>query len=562
MPTTKPIPLLVGCLSVFACGAARAQVDEDPALAAQAITEWANAYAAGRLGPRGPLRGGGGPQLDYVRSASKSGFVGPDDYDRLNHLDVLQKILFFAEKHPSAELAEAVLGIAGAGLDGEFLDPTSVLLRELGVWTLMRMDHRGAWFVVLRTAAGTPRDENSEPPDIARRIAALRLLGLKGEAVFRTTLETSLHDPEPRVRIAAAEALGLQRSPQTLALVLQMLPMERHPVVAQALAQLLMTLLHSNPEAVDMAMREQVVKVALSRFGQAGWRTDMELLDLVEQFPHKAAVPLLIEALAKAAAPPDRLVKAVNAKASPRRKQRVVELLRRMTGALIAPEDLAGWRKFWNDEGPRLVLPETLGKPVEGATRAEFFGVPVTGGSIGFLIDTSGSMEHATAGTAAGGPRSKDLTRLGAAKEQLGIAVQAMDPEATFLLISFAGDSHLWTRTPIKAGTGALRSLTELTSRMKPEGGTNLYAGLAAALHMQEARFGQQTPAEIDELFVLSDGMPTTGEVRDQEGLLEMVRQANKFAKVRIHTVFTGTGDGAELLRRIADENGGVFVQR
>jgi hypothetical protein len=63
-------------------------------------------------------------------------------------------------------------------------------------------------------------------------------------------------------------------------------------------------------------------------------------------------------------------------------------------------------------------------------------------------------------------------------------------------------------------------------------------------------------------LFVLSDGEPTAGQLKDAELLLQVVREANKYAKVRINTVFTGVGDGADLLRRLAEENGGVFVQR
>lgn len=553
--------LSLGCV-VLLLDVAPSQELAEPKLVATAIDQWVTAYAGGHLGPRGPLLGGVGQQPAYVRTASRAGFVRDSDYDRLNHLDVLQKMLFYAEKHPAAELAEACLGLAGAGLDGAFLDPTSVMLRELGIWTLMRMDHRGAWFTVLRTAGGIGSGEAEQVPDVARRIAALRLLGLKAEPVFRSTLEAALRDLEPRVRIAAAEALGLQRAAETLPLVLEILPQERHGVVAQAYVQLLLSLLRAHPEVVDPGMRERVARIVLGRFDQTGWRTDMELLDVVEQFPCKAAVPLLIEALKKANAPPDKLVAAVNAKASPRRKQRVAELLRRMTGALIAPEDIAAWQTFWASEGTALVVPDTLRKPVSEGTRAEFFGVPVTGGAIGFLIDTSGSMDNATAGTAASGRRNQDLTRLGAAKEQLGVAVQAMDPEATFMLMSFAADSHTWTRTPVKAGSGALRSLTELTSRMRPDGGTNLYAGIALALRLEEARFGQEAPAQIDELFVLSDGLPTTGEVRDQEALLELVRQANKTAKVRIHCVFTGNADGAELLRRLADDSGGVFVQR
>jgi Mg-chelatase subunit ChlD len=189
--------------------------------------------------------------------------------------------------------------------------------------------------------------------------------------------------------------------------------------------------------------------------------------------------------------------------------------------------------------------------------------VPVTGGAIAFLVDTSGSMEDAPAGTVAGGRRTgRQLTRLRAAKEQILLAAQAMPPESTFSVLTFATKAHRWTAVPIKPTPSSLRSLTELLSRLQPHGGTNLHDGLVAALQLDQQRYGEPVAAQIDELFVLSDGQPTAGEVQDTDTLLAVVREANKYAKVRIHTVFTGTGEGAELLRRLAAENGGVFVQR
>ncbi|MFM1872300.1 MAG: von Willebrand factor type domain, partial [Planctomycetota bacterium] len=539
---------LAACVASLGLGTSTAIAQErDGALAAVAMRQWADAYSRGRLGVKGEVRQGGGDGGFYLPTAERAGFVRQEDYGRLNHLDVLQKLAFYAEQFPSEEFADAALRVAGIGLDGEFLDPTSAMLRELGFWTLMRMDHRGAWFVVMRTAAGVPRADDTTPPDLGARIAALRLLGSKGEPVFASTIEGALADAEPRIRIAAAEAAATMRLSSALPLVLDALRFERHPVAAQALAQALIPLARAQEAQPGEELRERIVRAALGRFGQAGWRTDMDLLDLVEEFPHKVAVPLLIEALDIANRPPDRLVRTVNQKASPRRKQRVVELLRRTTGSLLAPEDVDGWRRFWRDEGPSLVVPPTLKRLDDGQTRAEFFGVPVTGGAIGFLIDTSGSMDNAVVGT--GGRGRAAATRLDIAKEQLGVAVQAMDPEATFVLFSFADKAHGWTRTPIKAGSGALRALTELTGRMKADGGTDLFAGLVAALRMDRARFGEATPAEIDELFVLSDGLPTSGDVRDEDRMLELVRAANASARVRIHTVYTGRGDGAQLLR-------------
>ncbi len=48
----------------------------------------------------------------------------------------------------------------------------------------------------------------------------------------------------------------------------------------------------------------------------------------------------------------------------------------------------------------------------------------------------------------------------------------------------------------------------------------------------------------------------------DPDAILDLVRELNRYQKVRINTVFTGVGKGADFLRRLAAENDGVFVQK
>ncbi|MCA8948023.1 MAG: hypothetical protein KDE27_00880, partial [Planctomycetes bacterium] len=129
-------------------------------------------------------------------------------------------------------------------------------------------------------------------------------------------------------------------------------------------------------------------------------------------------------------------------------------------------------------------------------------------------------------------------------------------------ILKFADDARTWTSHPIRPDRSSTRSLTELLSRLRPNGGTNLFDGLVRALQLDEIGYGEADKTEIDELFVLSDGRPTTGAVQDTEQMLRLVREANKYAHVRIHCVFTGDGGGAGLLRKLAEQNDGVFVQR
>ncbi len=542
-----------------------------------AIRAWIADYEKGRLGANGQLRRGADLQPRYVAHARRAAALVDDDAERITHFDALQKLLFHAERQPSPAIADAVLGVAAAGLDAAFLDHVALELREAGHWALARMDDQDVWFSILRAAAGErvpllgelrepaiDKGEDGVAVGPARRVAALRLLGRKNWPVFRSTLEAALADPDPRVRLAAAEAMvppwrvdGLRRIGAALAT-------ERHPVVSQALVRLLLAMLRNPPPELAGEVRDVFVAGALAQFGRCGWRTDMDLLDVVEAFPRKDAIPTLIAALDLEIRSPDALVAAVNERASPLLRDRAATLLRAMTGALLPADDPAAWREFWQREQRNIVVPQRLATQRDGGTRAQFFGVPVTGGSIAFLIDTSGSMDKPAATSPTTGPRgrARGASRLDAAKEQLLVATQAMAPQSRFVVLTFAERARTWTSTPVKPGRDAVRSLTELLSRLQPHGGTNLFDGLVHALQLDQRRFADPNGPRIDELFVLSDGEPTTGEVQDREDLLQLVRESNKYAKVRIHCVFTGSGDGAELLRALAEQNGGVFVQR
>lgn len=574
-----PRAVLLGLLPIVAApavaqAALAAGSPEQAAAVAQAITLWIEDFERGDLAVKNSLRAGEDLQPRYVALARRAQLLRAEDEERITHLDALGKMLFFAERNPSVALADAVLGVASIGFERSFLDLTALELRETAHWTLMRMDNSGAWFLLLRAAAGeqvpilqdlraaaTPDVELAVGP--ARRVAALQALGRKNRPVFRATLEASLSDPDPRIRLAAAESMqppwrldGMRRASRALA-------SERHPVVSQALVRLVHAMLRTAPAGLEPEERAIVCDGMLAQFGRCGWRTDMELLDVVEAFPSKDAVPMLIEALDLELRSPDALVTAINERASPLLRERAAGLLRAMTGAILLGSDPAEWREFWAREKDKIQVPVVLPRSRGEKTTAQFFGVPVTGGSIAFLIDTSGSMRDQPAGSPVTGRRGRPPgSRLSAAKEQLLLAVSAMPPGTQFYVFTFADVGRAWTKTPIKVGPQSVRSLTELLSRFGAKGGTNLGDGLVTALQLEDVRYGDAVAVKIDELFVLSDGEPTAGVVRQPDEILQMVHEANKYAKVRIHSVFTGTGGGADLLKRLADENGGVFVQR
>ncbi|MCK5941806.1 MAG: HEAT repeat domain-containing protein, partial [Planctomycetes bacterium] len=376
MPSRTVLPLTaIACLHAIApCQSSTLEPAEIQQLVAASLRQWLHDFERGRLGPRGNVHGKARLHPPYLRDAIRAGFVSDRDLDRLTHLDVLQKMLFYAEKHPNDELADVVLGFAATGIEDSFLDRMSFELREIAHWTLMRIDDQGVWFLILRAAAGervpvldelrqtTRKRERAEQAlavGPARRVAALRLIGMRGLPVFRSTLEAALVDPDPRVRLAAAESIQPPWKVATIRRVARALGDERHPVVSQAMVRLLITMMKRPPDDLSQRDREAIVAGAFTLFGKAGWRTDMDLVDMVEAFPSKSAIPYLIEAL-DLERPHDELVEAVNKQASPLLRQRAGGLLRAMTGALVPIEDAQAWRAFWAQEGDRLQVPDRL----------------------------------------------------------------------------------------------------------------------------------------------------------------------------------------------------------
>ena len=89
-----------------------------------------------------------------------------------------------------------------------------------------------------------------------------------------------------------------------------------------------------------------------------------------------------------------------------------------------------------------------------------------------------------------------------------------------------------------------------------------MFDALIHVLEGRNASYGKQAARDVDEVFVLSDGQPSSGVLTDTDEILRVVGEVNKLRKVRIHAVFAGEGSGADFMRKLAEQNGGVLVQQ
>jgi Mg-chelatase subunit ChlD len=191
-----------------------------------------------------------------------------------------------------------------------------------------------------------------------------------------------------------------------------------------------------------------------------------------------------------------------------------------------------------------------------------------------FIVDLSGSMDWNMDKEEADG-RKTLVKRIDFAKKELSRAMDVIAPNAMFNLITFNGDdkAEFWKKDLQPATEANRKHFKKYVEEMRALGGTNVWAGLQEAMKIKSQVYGTRYESNVDEVFVLSDGAPTVGEVTDPIEILRLVKEANKFAGMRINTIFISSQTPPdqqrnqpkmditpqELMKRMAEQNGGKF---
>jgi predicted nucleic acid-binding Zn-ribbon protein len=138
----------------------------------------------------------------------------------------------------------------------------------------------------------------------------------------------------------------------------------------------------------------------------------------------------------------------------------------------------------------------------KAAAENRFAGIELAGRRVVFLVDMSGSMELVDEKTVA--PNKWREVR-----ETVARVMRSMPALEKFQVIVFAEETRYLLAGPGRDGwfdydakTSPDRVLAALT-KIKPEGGTNMYAALEAAFRLR--------PSGLDTIYLLSDGLPNVG---------------------------------------------------
>jgi hypothetical protein len=261
-----------------------------------------------------------------------------------------------------------------------------------------------------------------------------------------------------------------------------------------------------------------------------------------KQWPVRSAAIDLLRSLRTAAGVPP-LFERLDAEQG-RLRQDLVEALEDLT-RLQFPTT-AAWQQWWQQERTNFrvadrraaVAEGDRGAPKQGAkATVSYWNLPVHSDRVTFVVDVSGSMAQPF-GTGGG-------TRLDEAKRQLVRVLGLLGSKAKGNVVTFAESARGFAETLQPLDDRRQKAITTFAEAMVSKGPTNVHDGLQRAF----------ADAEVDTIFLLTDGQPSSGPVVDEEALLALAARWNLGRSVRIHTV--ALGGKSRFLERLAQQSGG-----
>lgn len=202
------------------------------------------------------------------------------------------------------------------------------------------------------------------------------------------------------------------------------------------------------------------------------------------------------------------------------------------------------WQQWWEAHQLGFVLPpiEAVRGGVDagaGVTIA-YHGIPLVSKRIAFLIDVSGSMKEPLA-------TDQKRTRLAEAKDQLTHVLAALPEDHECNLIAYDSELHpVWDRLR-RVNAENRAALLAATTKLTIGTATNIFDALEAAF----------ADPQVDTIYLLTDGEPTTGRLVDPDDIQDEVARWNRQRQIVVHCI--GLGVDSRLLRGLAKASGGEY---
>jgi HEAT repeat protein len=409
-----------------------------------------------------------------------------------------------------------------------------------------------------------------ERPEI--RAASVRIMGAAHPAELGPKLGKLSVDAAPEVREAVALSVGKLDQKQGLALADRFLHDLDLRVRVAAITAL---------GSIEGDKAEKLLAVSADK--DASWQARVEAIHGLSERAAKRHLDVFLHALRDVKA--DRRVRlAALDGVAPLKETSVVDALvalasdgpdrleveiRKTLSALTGQEIATGaeWRAWWRGNKGGFQFPAEPSRAATPglATRAKFFDLPVESLRPCFVLDISGSMSEpmpVASGTTASAASQVFSTKIAVARAELKRCLEALPKEAAFGVILFADRTVPIQDKPVPARPDTIAAALAQVDAYSPSGSTNLYGAFSNVLHGSSPRDpAAAEKVEFDSIYLLTDGLPTSGAVIDSGELRARVRDFNRFARVRIHTIGIGE-ENRDLLLGLATDSGGRCVQR
>lgn len=434
-------------------------------------------------------------------------------------------------------------------------------------------------------------------PDPEVRNALLRILGEVKDPASVAVMVQSLKGKTNPAKIGAVEALGKGKHAQALG-ALMTLSTDTNTALRVALVgalgeigdrsanEIVWKYMEEGKEELRVAACDAAGMLAdpvsvdrvIARLADKEWRVRAAAIGALSQIRATPAVPALIQSMEKEEG---RLVEDAG------------RALEKLTGLNLGL-DLVQWKDWWNLNGKNYRVPTAAElaawKEKERKSNEKYGmrgdvvnynGITTLSKRILFVIDQSGSMEEEVTDRARFQDRGyPSFSKFEIVKQELIRTIRNLDSKVQFNIITFASDVFIWKKQLASANLlnktsaeGYIKSLLPIGGHSKEGlaaaglmgsaglelGRTNSHLALMTALGGPGGKQIGDVPEEVDTIFFLSDGRPSTGIIVEPADLSRAVRQANEAKKVVIHALAIGEFQ-RDFMQNLAKENGGVFV--
>lgn len=189
----------------------------------------------------------------------------------------------------------------------------------------------------------------------------------------------------------------------------------------------------------------------------------------------------------------------------------------------------------------------------------------------GNIISTAGSKVGNVVGNKIGGKvgsligkqANNQLTKLGKAKKELMPSIRGLSEDTYFTIIVFENKIEKWRKSLVPASSANKNLAIAYLEQLKSGGGTNISDALEESFDLAgPGATSQDSNLGVETIFLLSDGSPTAGKTTNTDAIVSKAAEWNSAKRIKIHTIGLGEDCDKNFMKKLADENGGTFIDK